>query len=281
LSITENFEIILVNDGSPDEAWNIIRELARADARVKGINFSRNFGQHYAISAGIDFAMGDWVVIMDCDLQDQPEEIVKLYNKAMEGYDYVTGKREDRKDSFLKKISSRIFHGLYSYLSGMKIDHTIGNFGIYKNKVVKACNNSLEVVRAFGLQLNYVGFKHCAINIVHASRFNGKSSYTLSKLLQLSFDIILSSSNKPLKLTVKAGFLISVGAFGLAIFNILANFYGIIGVPGYTTTVFSIWFVGGMLMFTLGIIGLYIGKIFDQAKGKPIYIVSETTDILE
>lgn len=277
--ITADYEIILVEDCGPDNSWNVIEQIAKSNARVIGIKLSRNFGQHYAITAGLDHVTGDWVVVMDCDLQDQPEEIEKLYNKALEGYDIVYAKREDRQDSILKRMSSTFFHSLYSYLSGQSTDKSIANFGIYNRQVVIEYNKMGEVARSFPSLIGYLGFKTTTVEVVHAARYEGQSSYSLSKLLKLSLDVILSNSNKPLKLTVKLGFSISCVAFLLALYNVIAYFFGIIMVSGYTTTIFSIWFVGGLILFVLGIVGLYIGKIFDQVKGRQLYVVSKTLNV--
>ena len=135
-SITNAYEIILVNDASPDNSWNEILKECSNDSRVKGLNLSRNFGQHYAITAGLSYAKGEWVVVMDCDLQDRPEEIPNLYNKALEGWDIVRAKRTERKDKYLKKLSSTIFHNIFDRMSGCKTDKAIANFGIYKRAVV-------------------------------------------------------------------------------------------------------------------------------------------------
>ena len=142
--ITEDFEIILVNDYSPDKSWEAIEDACKKDSRVKGINLSRNFGQHYAITAGLSYAKGEWVVVMDCDLQDRPEEISNLYQKAMEGYDIVYAQRKIRQDKFLKRMSSKIFHNVYDYFSGLKTDESIANFGIYSSKVIKEFNKMKE-----------------------------------------------------------------------------------------------------------------------------------------
>ena len=184
--ITESFEIIMVNDASPDNAWEIIKELAQKDSRVKGINFSRNFGQHRAITAGLDHAQGDWVVVMDCDLQDKPEEIAKLYNKVQEGYDIVFGKRIQRKDSYFKQLGSKLFYKVYDYFTESKIDNTVANFSIISSKVVKKLKTLQEQNRSYPLFVNWVGFKRTNINIEHAKREEGKSSYTLKKLIDLS-----------------------------------------------------------------------------------------------
>jgi len=280
-SITEDFEIILVNDYSPDNSWLKIVEECVKDNRVKGINLSRNFGQHYAITAGLKYAQGDWVVVMDCDLQDRPDEIPNLYQKALEGYDIVYARRSERQDKLLKRLSSKMFHVVYQYLSGLQTDGSIANFGVYNIKVINEYNKMKEVARSFPSLVNYLGFKSCAIDVKHSDRFEGGSSYTFSKLLHLTSDVILSNSNKPLKLTVKMGFYISMLSFLLALYNIVARLAGIITLEGFTTTIFSIWFVGGLILLVLGIVGLYIGKIFDQVKDRQIFIVSEEINTLK
>ncbi|MDR2836326.1 MAG: glycosyltransferase family 2 protein [Bacteroidales bacterium] len=277
--ITNDYEIILVNDASPDNSWFAISNECKKDIRVKGINLSRNFGQHYAITAGLSFANGEWVVVMDCDLQDRPDEIQNLYKKSQEGYDIVYAQRVERQDKFFKRLSSRLFHNVYSYLSGIQTDKSIANFGIYHHKVIEEFNKMKEAVRFFPSLVEYLGFQKTAIEVKHAERFEGKTSYSFSKLLRLSTDVILSNSNKPLKLTVKLGFIISMISFLLAFYNVIAHLFGIIKVEGFTTTVFSIWFVGGLILLVLGVVGLYIGKIFDQVKGRQIFIIRNTCNL--
>ena len=279
--ITEDFEIILVNDASPDGTWTEIQKECALDTRVKGINLSRNFGQHYAITAGLRYAKGDWVVVMDCDLQDRPEEIPNLYVKALEGYDIVYAQRKERQDGFFKKLSSKVFHMCYDWLSGQKTDKSIANFGIYHSKVIAEYNKMPEVARSFGSLIKYVGFRDTTIAVHHAERASGKSSYSIAKLLKLSGDIIISNSNKPLKMAVALGFLMSIIAFLLDLYNLLAYAIGIIQVAGFTTTIFSIWFVGGLILFVMGILGLYIGKIFDQVKGRQLFIIQNKINIEE
>ena len=277
--ITDDFEIILVNDYSPDNSWLKIVEQCAKDERVKGIDLSRNFGQHYAITAGLNYAKGEWIVVMDCDLQDRPDEIPNLYQKALEGWDIVYARRVARHDKLMKRMSSTLFHMVYGYLSGLETDGSIANFGIYHENVIHEYNKMKEVARSFPSLVNYLGFKSCAIDVRHSERFEGTTSYTLSKLLHLSSDVILSNSNKPLKLTVKIGFYISILSFLLALYNIIAHISGIITLEGFTTTIFSIWFVGGLILLVLGIVGLYVGKIFDQVKQRQLFIVSEELNI--
>jgi len=278
-TITDDYEIILVNDASPDNSWDEIVKQCALNPKVKGINLSRNFGQHYAITAGLHYAKGDWVVVMDCDLQDRPEEIPNLYRKALDGFDIVYARRAARKDGFLKRQSSLWFHRVFKWLSGLKSDSTIANFGIYKRCVIEEFNKMPEKARSFPSLVQYLGFKDTAIDVEHASRAEGKSSYSLHKLLKLSFDVIVSNSNKPLRMAVGLGFGMAAVSFLMAVYNVIAKWAGIIRVPGYTTTLFSIWFVGGLLLFVMGILGLYIGKTFDQVKGRQLFVVMDKVNL--
>ena len=278
-SITQDYEIILVNDASPDRSWEAIARQCSKDPRIKGVDLSRNFGQHYAISAGLSYAKGEWVVVMDCDLQDRPEEIPALYEKAQEGFDIVFARRVLRQDTFFKRWTSSVFHSLYNWLSGMNWDKTIANFGIYKHCVIREFNRMPEQARSFPSLISYLGFRTTAIDVKHAECAEGKSSYNLYKLMKLSFDVIVSNSNKPLRLAVGLGFFMSVISFLLALYNVIAKWLGIVRVPGFTTTVFSIWFVGGLLLLIIGIMGLYLGKVFDQVKGRQLFIVRDSINL--
>jgi len=277
--ITENFEIILVNDASPDNTWKEIRKQCDLDPRVKGLNLSHNFGENYAISAGMAYATGDWIVELDCDLQNMPEDIPLLYNKALEGYDIVYAQRVEKRFGFFKKLSSVLYHGVLQWLSGAKQDSSIAEFGIYSSRVIDEYNKLPEVARSFANLITSVGFRSTAIPVHHADRAEGKTSYTFSKLLKVASDVILSNSNKPLKIAVKTGALIVFVAFLLVIWTIV-EYYVHPGQPqGFSSTFISIWFLGGLNIMFLGIVGLYIGKIFDQVKGRPLYIVADTENI--
>lgn len=279
--ITDQYEIILVNDASPDHAWLEIERVCRLDPRIKGINLSRNFGQHYAITAGLRYATGQWVVVMDCDLQDRPEEIPSLYRKAQEGYDIVYARRVTRKDSFFKRMSSAAFHKVYNWLSGLNADKAIANYGIYNRRVIDAYNRMPEKARSFPSLIRYLGFRDTAIDVQHGERGEGKSSYSLRKLIRLSLDVIISNSNKPLRMAVGLGMGMAAVSFLLALYNLISKLVGFIRVEGFTSTIFSIWFVGGLLLFVMGILGMYIGKIFDQVKGRPLFVVMDLINIEE
>lgn len=277
--LTDDFEVILVNDASPDQSWQMILNECAIDKQVKGINLSRNYGQPSAIAAGMEYAKGDWVVVMDCDLQDRPEEIPNLYNKAQEGYDIVLGLRVVRNDGVMKKMSSSIFNKVFSFLSGMDSDKRVSNFGIYKKAVVYQYNKMIERGETFSILMRELGYKKTTIPIQHDERLEGKSSYSLSKLVRFAFNLLLINTNKPLRLMVYWGFTMAFIASLFALYNLFAHIIGYIDMPGFTTTVFSIWFVGGVLMMQLGILGIYIGKIFDKAKGRPIYVVMDEVNV--
>ena len=274
-AISKDYEIILVEDCGPDKSWQVIKTEAKKDARVRGIRLSKNFGQHSAISAGLDLASGVWIVVIDCDLQDSPEAIDDLYREALKGFDVVVAERHNRQDSILKRIGSKLFFALLSFSIGERMDHRKGNFGIYSQQVIQAVRSMGDSVRWFPGLINWVGFKYTSIPVQHGVRNQRSSSYNFSKLIKLATLIFLSSSEKPLHLTVKLGFIIT---FSSVIFGLLFIYkYIFFGSPvlGWTSLIVSIWFLGGVIIFILGIIGLYIGRIYSQSKSRPHYIISD------
>lgn len=273
--IGEDYEIILVDDRSPDNSWEVMKVLSSQNPKIKSIRLSRNFGQHSAIFAGLTKTKGNWVVVMDCDMQDQPKEIAKLYKKALEGYDIVLGQRENRKDKFLKKLSSKLFYKVFNYLSGGQFNNEIGNFGIYKKKVIGSILNINDYIKFFPLFINWVGFKSISIPIEHSERMEGKSSYSVSRLLKLAFNAIISFSDKPLRLFINFGLGISILSFILGIYYLYLSITHRITQPGFSSLILSIWFLSGIIISCIGIVGVYLGKTFDQAKGRPIFIIDE------
>ena len=277
-ALTENYEIILVDDRGPDNSWDRIVEQAARDPRVRGVRLSRNFGQHKAITAGLEHARGEWIVVMDCDLQDQPEEIPALYHYAQrEGYDLVFARRVERQDSWLKRAGSQAFYRMLAYLTETKQDPAIANFGIYHRKVIDAVLAMRESIRYFPTMLRWVGFRAGGLAVDHAERPEGTSSYNLRRLINLALDIVLAYSDKPLRLTVKLGLSISAVAFLLVIITLLRYMLGYSWEPGYASLIVSIWFFSGLILSVLGIVGLYIGKTFEQVKNRPIYLVDVYT----
>lgn len=278
-TFTEDYEIILVNDCSPDESWQKIVEICASDKMVKGINLSRNFGQHYAITAGLAEATGEWVVVMDCDLQDRPEEIPNLHRKALEGYDSVFAQRSERKDKFFKRLSSTIFNATFAFLTDQAQDKTVGNFGIYSQQVIKAVLSMGDSVRWFPIMVKWVGFRIGYMPVEHAERGEGKSSYTLRRLLSVASDNMIAFSNKPLRLMLQFGFCVVILSILIALFYLIRYLTGGIAVDGFTTMVISMWLLGGIIIMLIGITGIYIGKIFDRTKGRPLFIIRNKVNL--
>ena len=273
--IGEDYEIILVDDRSPDNSWEVMRVLSSQNPKIKSIRLSRNFGQHSAIFAGLTKTKGDWVVVMDCDMQDQPKEIAKLYKKALEGYDIVLGQRENRKDKFLKKLTSRLFYKVFNYLSGANFDNNVANFGIYHQKTIKSILDMKDYVKFFSLFINWIGFNSISIPIEHGEREEGKSTYSVGRLFKQAFNVIISFSDKPLRLFINFGLSISVLSFIVGIYYLYLALTGKIAQPGFSSLILSIWFLSGIIISCIGIVGVYLGKTFDQAKGRPTFIIDE------
>jgi dolichol-phosphate mannosyltransferase len=278
-TLGKDYEIILVDDASPDDAWPVLRELCAADSRIKAVALSRNFGQHYAIAAGIEHAVGQWVVVLDCDLQDRPEEIARLYAKAQEGFDVVFAERETRQDSWLKRTSSRLFIAMLNYLSGANYDYRTANFGIYSRAVIDAVRSMGDRSRFFPVMVRWAGFRKTSIPVQHDARGNGGSSYTLRKLLRLALDIMLSYSDKPLRLVATLGIIVSMIALVMTGFSLYRYLHGDVSVAGYTSLIASMWLLAGVILFCMGIIGLYVGRVFENVKSRPIFIVRDRLNL--
>lgn len=277
-TVTSSFEIVLVEDCGGDNSWAVIERLAAADPRVHGLQFSRNFGQHYGITAGLDHCSGEWVVVMDCDLQDQPEEIPRLYAKAQEGFDVVLALRGPRKDPLLKRFTSWLFYRLFSYLADLNVDGDSGNFRIMSRRVVHNFTRMREQLRFFGGHVEWMGFPTASIQIQHSERFEGTSTYTFRKLLKLATDTIIAYSDKPLRLAVRAGFAMATVSFGFGTYILGRAIWHGSAIPGWSSLIVSLYFIGGLIIGILGIIGVYLGKTFDESKKRPLYIVRRATD---
>jgi glycosyltransferase involved in cell wall biosynthesis len=273
--VSKDFEIILVEDGGIDRSWEAIQRACTEFPGIHGVKLSRNFGQHYAISAGLSLAKGKWVVVMDCDLQDQPSEIPKMIAKAQEGFDVVQARRVLRRDGFCKKLASSLFYRTLSWLTGANHDPAIANFGAYSSKVVKAINSMPETIRYFPTMVKWVGFRCVTVDVKHAARSKGKTSYDPRRLLNLALDICLAYSDKPLRMVLGIGFLVSAMGFGFAILTIIQAIQGEIQVLGYASLMVSIWLLAGIMIFIIGVVGLYVGKCFEGIKRRPAFIVSQ------
>lgn len=274
-TITPNFEILLVEDGGGDDSWRIIREQAAKDPRVKGIKFSRNFGQHYAITAGLDVAEGEWTVVMDSDLQDRPEVIPDLYAKAQEGYDVVFVAREDRPESWLYRLAQRAFYGIFRYMIGSEYDPKHGNFSIISRKVLNDFRSLHENLRFYGGILFWLGYPRASIPAVHGRRHAGRSVYSLGGRIRLAAAIIIAHSDRPLRFSIGLGFGMALLSLAYGIYIVARALFGTVAIQGWASLIVSIYFVGGVIMMVLGIIGTYIGKMYNETKRRPLYVIAD------
>lgn len=267
--ITENFEIILVEDGSLDNSWQEIEKYSQLDKRVKGIKLAQNFGQHPAIMAGLHQVKGNWVVVMDCDLQDRPEEIPNLYQKALEGYDVVLARRIQREDKLVKCIFAWFFYQVLFYFTGLKHDSTVANFGIYHQKVIQAVCQIHKSVTAFPIMIHQVGFSQAKLEVKHEKRAIGKSSYSLKKQFKLAINIILSTSDSPTKLVLK------IGTLMFFLFLLIGICFSFTINHTSFSILLSIGFCLLLFIITLGIIDLSIHQAWQNAQTQSRYIIKE------
>lgn len=275
--ITEDYEIIIVDDGSHDNTWNSIETEAKSESRIKGIKFSRNFGHHYAITAGLHNSNGEWVVVMDGDLQDRPEVIADLYKKAQEGFDVVFVSRQNRPEKLYYRIAQKVFYWILRSLSGLDFDSRQANFSIINKKVVEAFKKFHENARFYGSTIKWLGFNRSFILADHGVRHSGKPSYTIRKRFKLASDIILSFSERPLKVAVTFGLLVTLSSIIMSIWLIIGALNFNFSVLGWPSIMTSIFFLGGSILTVLGIIGIYLGRVFNQVKSRPLYIVDKVT----
>lgn len=276
-AVSSDFEMILVEDGGKDRSWDIVRELSKKDPRVKGLRFSRNFGQHYGITAGLDYCDADWVVVMDCDLQDRPEDIPRLYQKAAEGYEIVLAKRVHRNDNPSKILGSRLFYKLFSYLSGIEYDRDVGNFRMLSRKVVKNLRPMRERLRFFGGLVQWLGFSVASIEVEHDARYKGKTTYTFKRLFKLATDAIIDYSDRPLKISIKFGFTMSGIAFLCGMYLLGRSLIFRSPVMGWSSLIVSLYFLGGIIIGILGVLGVYLGQTFNETKRRPLYVIADST----
>ena len=235
-SLTKDYEIILVNDYCPQNSWEVIEKLCLEDVHVKGIELSRNFGQMKAILAGLDYSHGKWTVVMDCDLQDRPEEIINLYNKAMEGYDIVFARRKKRKDSFIKVFLANQFYKIYKFATDGNYDGNVCNFSIVNRKAVDSYCSMREQHRGYVMYMKWLGFNQAVIDVEHDERYEGKSSYNLKKRINMALELLTSQSDKVLRLFVKLGFLMTLVSVLVIIYLIIHYFVNHVS-PGWTSIV--------------------------------------------
>jgi glycosyltransferase involved in cell wall biosynthesis len=278
-TITDNFSIILVDDRSPDNAWPLIEALGHEDPRIRGIQLSRNFGQHHALTAGIDYARARWYVIMDCDLQDAPEDILLLYQKANEGFDMIVAVRNKEGHSATKRMISRLFYTAFNLFAGLDLDWSVGNFRIFSDRVAMGFREMREQLRFVPASLNLMGFEVGRIALPHHSRPAGKSSYTYRKLLRLAGNTIVAHSQVPLKFTAVIGLVIAALSFIAGITIVARVLIWGVSVTGWASLIVAVFMIGGIQIFLTGVVGLYVGKCFEEAKRRPLYFIRATSNL--
>ena len=273
--ITKDYEIILVNDGCPKGSWSGIENICKEDKYVIGINLSRNFGQVNATNAGLEYASGDYVVLMDCDLQDRPEAIWDLYEEIEKGYDIVFGARKERKDNWFVKFCSKTFYYIYNRMVEGNFNPDIANFCIVKKRVVDEYNALPEHNKAYTTILSWMGYRTSILELEAEERLEGKSSYNFSKRLALAIDMLTFQSNKPLYFFIKLGVAIGVLAVIYICYQ-LGIYFVVGGAPsGWMSLIAVVSLLGGIQLVSIGVIGIYIGNIFNETKNRKSYFVQE------
>ena len=270
-------EYIFVNDGSKDHSFQLIKNLALADPAIKYIDFSRNFGHQIAVSAGLDLAAGDRVAIIDADLQDPPELIIEMFAKMDQGYEVVYAKRNNRNgESWLKKFTAKVFYRILKSITSVKIPVDTGDFRIIDRKVVNVLNQMPEHNKFLRGQISWIGFKQTYVEYDRKVRQAGSTGYTYKKMIRLALDGITSFSNFPLKVASICGFVVSGIAFIVMIYALYSRYITKDYVEGWTSTIISVLFLGGIQLISIGIIGEYISRLSENARNRPLYIINET-----
>ncbi len=278
--MTVEYEILFVNDGSRDNTLQILRPACEADKRLKLINFSRNFGHQTAITAGMDMASGDAVVIIDADLQDPPEVIPDMFALWKDGYEVIYGKRIHRKgETFFKKATARLFYRFLSAVTDVNIPVDTGDFRLIDRKVVEALRRTPERNRYVRGLIGWLGFKQTAYEYVREERFAGTTKYPLRKMVKLAVDAITSFSVKPLRIAGVLGLILSVCGFSYTVYVIIAKLCGAVFSDGWASTICIVLLLGGFILVMLGIMGQYIGRIYDEVRARPLYLISETVNL--
>lgn len=269
-------EMIFVDDGSRDNTRSILRDLLAQDARIKIIGFARNFGHQIAVTAGVDAAAGDAVVVIDADLQDPPEVIVEMVEKWREGYDVVYGTRTDREgESAFKLATARAFYRVLNRLSEMPIPVDTGDFRLISRNVADALRAMPERDRFVRGMVSWIGFKQVALPYSRAKRYAGESNYPLAKMIRFALDGILSFSTKPLQMSIAAGMLCASLAMCGILYALAMRLFTNTWVEGWTALIIAVLFIGGVELISVGILGEYIGRIYHEIKSRPLYVVGE------
>lgn len=278
-SITDAYEVVFIDDRSVDGGWAVAAHLAQEDDRVRAFRLSRNFGQHAAITAGLSQARGRWAVVMDCDLQESPEDIPRLWAAAREGYQVVRTVRRHRRHSAAKRWASRVYRRMT--MEAETPDYS--TLSLISRPVIDAFLSLRDRDREYMIALDWLGFDSTEIEIEHADRHAGSSGYTLRRMVQVAFDGVFFRSTVLLRIVVLTGFVLAFLGLGLAVFEVIDYFTDRPKtVPGYASLVVLLLVLAGFIIVSIGVVGLYVGRIFEQVKDRPLYLIdSRTGDGLE
>ncbi len=268
----KSFEVIFVTDVNTDNTVRVLEEFARGEPNIKALKLSSSFGQHVAVMAGLEHCSGDYVVIMDGDLQDCPEDIELLHNKIIEGYDIVYATKEKKNDDLFRNVSSRAFNGLMGLLSDTRIDTNTSMFRIISNKALQEVLKFREFEPSLTYIFGYINLPHTTVKVQSGSRLAGETKYGLMRLINLAVSSMVSFSRKPLRMISALGLAMSLISFLYLAIVIYQYFASEIEIMGWTTITVIITFIGGIQLLSLGIIGEYIGRIYIQTKNRPLYI---------
>lgn len=278
----QDYEIIFIDDGSSDYSLEIIQKLNQKDERVKAISFSRNFGHQTAVSAGLEYSTGEIIVVMDGDLQDPPEQIINFLEQWQQGYQVVYAIRKKRKEAWYKKLAYYSFYRLLNWMSSVKIPLDSGDFCLLDRTIVDHLNSLPERNRFVRGLRAWIGYKQIGIPYERNARLAGEAKYTFRKLIRLAFDGLINFSYRPLQVFTSLGIIVSLLSFLVAIYYLFAWIFDPTvreQLPGYTSIIIAILFLGGVQLISIGILGEYIGRIFDEVKARPLFIVSQKIGI--
>ena len=275
----EPWELVIIDDGSQDGSTDIIRRMAKEDKRVRAVIFARNFGHQIAVTAGMDYSRGNAIIIIDADLQDPPEVMLEMIQRWKEGYQVVYGVRSEREgETWFKKTTASLFYRMIARITDVKIPLDTGDFRLMDRSVVEVMNSMREKHRFLRGMSSWVGYRQIGVSYHRAARFAGETKYPLKKMLKLALNAVTSFSYFPLQLATYVGF-VSAGISIVAIpIVIIMRLTGSQAFFGQATTLLAVLFLGGVQLISLGILGEYIGRIYDEVKGRPLYIVSEAPD---
>lgn len=275
--VEERYEIIFVNDGSKDRSLELIKHYCSINESFKFIDLSRNFGHQIAVTAGIDYANGDEIVLMDADGQDPPRVILELLSKMKEGYDVVYAKRIKRQEeTFLKKTTASFFYKILNKITSIEIPVDTGDFRIMNRKIIDGLKRMPEKQRYLRGQIAWLGYRQTSVSYERQGRMAGTTGYTYSKMIRLALDAITSFSNLPLRLATISGFVCALIGFFLIIYTLYSRFILKVFEPGWSSLMITIVFLGGIQLMGIGIIGEYISRINDNVKNRPLYLIADT-----